>query len=163
MRIRWASAFTIATLALLVSAAAASQQRFPIFFQGTEKLVLRRLALDPTTSRVDHPADARVAIFQDELPAPGAALDDLQARVDSGLGLLIVMGPHIGPASLRTVTHNAVEQTGVVDVPIGPSMPPPARRSPPPSPMSDRSQICSQLRLAGTRPYASTNGAYSRS
>jgi hypothetical protein len=102
MRIRWASAFTIATLALLVSAAAASQQRFPVFYQGTEALVLRRLALDPSISRVDHLAHAQVAIFQDELPAPGAALDDLQARVASGLGLLIVIGPHIDPVSLWT-------------------------------------------------------------
>ncbi|HKF28793.1 MAG TPA: hypothetical protein VKB29_06175 [Candidatus Binataceae bacterium] len=120
MRIRWASAFTIATLALLVSAAAASLQRFPVFYQGAEALVLRRLALDPSTSRVDHPADAQVAIFQDELPTPGPALDDLEARVGSGLGLLIVMGPHIDPASLRTLTHDEVEQTGVVDAPMGP-------------------------------------------
>src|SRR5215471_8519383 len=118
MRIRWISAFAIVALALLGSAAAASQ-RFPIFYQGAEELVLRRLALDPSTIRVDHLADAQVAIFQDELPAPGAALDDLEARVDSGLGLLIVMGPQIDAASLQTLTHDALRLTGVVDVPMG--------------------------------------------
>src|SRR5215469_7550720 len=114
MRIRWISAFAIVALALLVSAAAASQ-RFPIFYRGAEELVLRRLALDPSTIRVDHLADAQVAIFQDQLPAAGAALDDLAARVHSGLGLLVVMGPHVDAASLKALTHDAIRQTGRVD------------------------------------------------
>jgi O-antigen/teichoic acid export membrane protein len=120
MRIRWASAFTIAAVALLLSEASASEQRFPIFYQGADPLVLGRLELDPSTIRVDNLAAAQVAIFQDQLPAPGTALDDLKARVGSGLGLLIVMGPHIDAASLQTLTNDAVTQTGVVDAPMGP-------------------------------------------
>jgi len=103
----------VATLALLVCIAAASEPQFPLFYQGTEELVLRRLELDASTTRVDNLANARTAVFQDELAPPGGALDDLKARVGAGMGLLVVLSPHLNATSLRTLTNGAVEQTGI--------------------------------------------------
>src|SRR5215472_12392978 len=119
MQVRRAAALAIVMLASwLAPAAGAAEQPFPIFYQGTESLVLRRLELDPSTIRVENLADARVAVLQGDLPASGAALDDLKARVESGMGLLIVTGPPIDAMSLKSLTNGAVDETGSVDVPM---------------------------------------------
>lgn len=101
--------------------AASSEAPFRLFYQGRETLILQRLELDPSTRKVSQLAGAQAAVYQGELPSPGAQLDELKACVESGMGLLIVLGNDVDPVSLKTLTDGAIEQTGMVDAPLGPS------------------------------------------
>lgn len=112
----------IALMALLVPCVEASSEApFPLFYEGSEALVLHRLELDPSTERVADLSDARVAVFQNQLPAPGPQLDKLRSRVESGMGLLIVLGPQIDRAALKAITDGTIGQTGALNAPLGPS------------------------------------------
>ncbi|HYB90326.1 MAG TPA: hypothetical protein VEC38_04695 [Candidatus Binataceae bacterium] len=120
-RIGRAAAVVALLIAAIAGTASAEEPQFPIYYQGAEDLVLSRLNLDPTTQRTANLADARTAVFQDGLPAKGAALDALKSRVEAGMGLVIVTGRHLDPAALESVTGGALRQTSTVDVPAGPS------------------------------------------
>ena len=92
-----------------------------IYYQGPESLVSHRLQLDPSTRSADSLANAQTAVYQDQLPPPGPELEALKARVASGMGLVLILGRDVDPASLKALTDGAVEQTGVVDAPPGPT------------------------------------------
>jgi O-antigen/teichoic acid export membrane protein len=106
---------------VFASAAFAAEPPPPIalFYQGRESLILHRLQLDPSTYVVDSLRDAQAAVYQDDLPPPGLALNALKSRVEAGMGLTVILGEDIDPAALNSLTDGAVEQTGVVDVPPG--------------------------------------------
>ncbi|HXW84770.1 MAG TPA: hypothetical protein VEJ86_10225 [Candidatus Binataceae bacterium] len=114
----------VTALLLSVPAAAADPAQgatpFPIYYQGAEDLVLTRLQLDPNTVVAPSLAEAKTAVFQNQLPPPGADLDALKARVASGMGLVLITGSEVSAASLAALTNGAVTQTGVVDEPPGP-------------------------------------------
>jgi len=116
----------ISMLLLLVAGVASSvfaaefEAPFLLHYEGRESLVLHRLQLDPST-RDAALSNAQAAVYQDQLPPPGPALDALKARVTDGMGLVMVLGADVDPASLKALTDGAVEQTGVVDAPPGPN------------------------------------------
>lgn len=118
--------FVIAMLLLLAvgvaraALAADSEAPFSLFYEGRESLVLHRLELDPSTHVVATVADAQAAAYQDQLPPPGPDLDALKARVNAGIGLVLILGADVDATSLKALTDGAVEQTGVVDAPSGP-------------------------------------------
>jgi O-antigen/teichoic acid export membrane protein len=105
--------------ALAAGRARAGELQFNIYYSGTEDLVLSRLMLDPATHRVANLNDAATAVYQDRLPPAGPDLSALSARVTSGMGLVIILGRHIDPATLAALTNGAIRQTGVVDVEHG--------------------------------------------
>ena len=112
-----ASMLMIALDAEGLAFAADVQPPFPLFYQGRESLILHRLQLDPTTRVVDALADAHAAVYQDQLPPLGPELDALKARLNDGMGLVVVLGADLDPASLKSLTDGAVEQTGTVEAP----------------------------------------------
>ncbi len=94
---------------------ASDQQPLRIFYSGRENLLLDRLALDPSTHRVGTLADAQVAVFDDTLPPPGPAMDQLRGFVISGNGLLVVLGKDTPPASLAALTNDAITEGNAVE------------------------------------------------
>jgi hypothetical protein len=117
---RFAQTVVLLLVALLVPAFAhASESQFNVYYSGTEELVLTRLLLDPSTRRVTNLEDAATAVYQDNLPPPGAELDALKARVASGMGVVLILGRHTDPAALASLTNGAIKQTGIVDVSHG--------------------------------------------
>ena len=118
---RTVSALLIALLASVIvpAAAHAAEPQFNIYYSGSEDLVLTRSLLDPSTHRVTNLDDAATAVYQDNLPAPGAELEALKARVASGMGVVLILGRHTDPASLASFTNGAIKQTGIVDVAHG--------------------------------------------
>ena len=112
----------ILLLATNASALAADvQPPFPLFYQGREALILHRLQLDPSTHPVGNLADARAAVYEDELPPAGPELDALKARIADGMGAVVILGADVDAASLKALTDGAIEQTGLVDAPDGPN------------------------------------------
>ncbi len=109
-----------ALLAAHVAIANAAGDSFRIFYRGQDDLVLERLKLDPSTVAADSLADAQAAVVQDALPTPGPELDALKARVESGMGLLLILGSHTDPAAIRALTDGALEQIGAVRTEEGP-------------------------------------------
>jgi O-antigen/teichoic acid export membrane protein len=109
-------------VSLLASAASAlaAEQPVELYYRGVENLVLRRLELDPSTHITTDLDKADVAVYQGLLPAPGPGLEALKARVQSGMGLLVIMGHDTDPAALETLTGGAVRQIGQVAVAPGP-------------------------------------------
>jgi O-antigen/teichoic acid export membrane protein len=112
-----------AAAALLAVAApsSAADEKFPVYYIGSEQLVLDRLKLDPATEAVSDLDSARTAVIQDALPPPGPALEALKRRVEQGMGLVIITGRNLDPASLDYLTDGAITQTGTVDAPLGPT------------------------------------------
>ncbi|HLI79540.1 MAG TPA: hypothetical protein VKV03_06135, partial [Candidatus Binataceae bacterium] len=100
--------------------AADAQAPFPLLYHGRESLILNRLLLDPSTKIVDALTGSRAAVYQDQLPPPGPELDTLKARINDGMGLVIILGADVDAASLKALTDGAVEQTGTVEAPAGP-------------------------------------------
>ena len=100
--------------------AAETEPPFSLFYQGRESLALHRLELDPSTHIVISPNDAQAAVYQDELPAPGPDLDALKARLEAGMGVVLILGADVDAAALEALTDGAIEQTGVVEAPSGP-------------------------------------------
>lgn len=112
-------------MAMLVGAAqtafaAETEPLFSLYYQGRESLVLHRLELDPSTHTVATLADAQAAVYQDQLPAVGPELEALKARVESGMGLVLVLGSDVDSSSLKALTDGAIERSGVVETPPGP-------------------------------------------
>src|SRR5216684_7005841 len=103
------SALAIAIILLCSVNALAGSAPFPFFYSGTEDLVLRRLKLDPSAHPVDALSKAEAAVIQDQLPA-GAQLEALKARINDGLGLLLILGRHTDSAALTSLTDGALEQ-----------------------------------------------------
>src|SRR6266851_3012874 len=101
--------------------ASAADSVFNVYYSGAEDLTLSRLQLDPTTHRVANLNDAATAVYQDNLPARGPELEALKARVNSGMGLLLILGRHTDRAALESLTGGNVKQTGIVDVASGPT------------------------------------------
>jgi O-antigen/teichoic acid export membrane protein len=101
--------------------AADAEAPFSIYYQGRESLILHRLELDPSTRTVATLTDTQAAVYQDQLPPPGPELNALKARVSEGMGLVVILGADVDPASLKALTDGAIEQTGVVDAPPGPN------------------------------------------
>jgi O-antigen/teichoic acid export membrane protein len=99
--------------------AADARPLFPLFYQGRESLILHRLQLDPSTHVVDTLTDARAAVYQDQLPPPGPELAALKARINDGMGLVLVLGADVDTAALNALTDGAVEQTGTVEAAAG--------------------------------------------
>ena len=101
------------------SLAADAEPPFPLFYRGRESLILHRLQLDPSTEAVESLTGARSAAYQDQLPAPGPELDALKARINDGMGLVVILGADSNAASIKALTDGAIEQTGVVAAPEG--------------------------------------------
>ena len=99
--------------------AAEAEPPFSLYYQGRESLVLHRLELDPSTKVVTALADAQAAVYQDQLPPPGPDLDALKARVNAGMGIVLILGADVDASSLKALTDGAVEQTGVVERAFG--------------------------------------------
>jgi hypothetical protein len=111
---RLARNLTALLIALALPASApAADAAFNIYYSGEEDLVLSRLLLDPTTHRTTTLADAATAVYQDNLPPTGPQLDALKARVNSGMGVVLILGRHTDAAALESLTGGAVKQTGV--------------------------------------------------
>jgi O-antigen/teichoic acid export membrane protein len=113
----------LATILLTLGAGAAlayTGQPLPIFYRGSENLILDRLALDPSTHRVDALAQAQVAVFDETLPALGPEMDQLKGFVVAGGGLLIVLGKDTPPASLAALTNDNLQEGNQVEAAEGP-------------------------------------------
>ena len=95
-------------------------QPLPIFYRGSENLILDRLALDPSTHRVDTLANAQVAVCDETLPAPGPEMDQLKGFVVAGGGLLVVLGKDTPAASLATLTNDDLQEGNQVEAAKGP-------------------------------------------
>src|SRR5579872_7479889 len=80
--------------------AAEAESPFSLFYQGRESPVLHRLELDPSTHIAATLNDAQAVVYQDELPAPGPDLDALKARLEAGMGLVLILGADVDAASL---------------------------------------------------------------
>jgi O-antigen/teichoic acid export membrane protein len=109
-------------IALLLGSAVASlaeEKPVTIYYQGVEKLVLRRLELDPSTRVTTDLGSADVAVYQGVLPPVGAELDALKARVRAGMGLVVITGRAIEPPALADLTGGAIRQSGEVAVAAG--------------------------------------------
>ncbi len=119
-RLRLAPSILVLFIFSIVGTAMAAEAEppFSLYYLGNESLILHRLELDPST-HVTTLADAQAAVYQDQLPPPGPEFDALKARVQSGMGLVLVLGAEMNAASLQSLTDGAVEQTGVVDAPPG--------------------------------------------
>ena len=104
---------------LIPTFAHAADSQFNIYYSGSEDLVLNRLLLDPTTHRVANLDDAATAVYQDNLPPAGPELDALEARVASGMGVVLILGRHTDATALASFTNGAIKQTGIVDVSAG--------------------------------------------
>src|SRR5579862_3824689 len=101
-------------------ALAHTSQPLPLFYHGSESLILDRLELDPSTLRADRLDDAHSAVFDDTLPAQGPDMDQLRGFVVGGGGLLVVLGKGTSPASLAALTDNAVQEGNAVVAAEGP-------------------------------------------
>jgi O-antigen/teichoic acid export membrane protein len=108
-------------LALATGAALAStEQPLRLFYKGPENLILERLALDPSTHRVEALANAQCAVFDDTLPPPGPEMDQLKGFVISGNGLVVVLGKDTPAASLAALTNDAIGEGNSVQAAEGP-------------------------------------------
>jgi O-antigen/teichoic acid export membrane protein len=115
----------LASLTVLVPPAIGSSARptaaqFRIFYQGKDDLVRESLALDRTTTFTDL-ADAQVAVFQGELWEAGPQLQQLKARINEGMGLLLILGPGVSSSALQALTDGAIIETGTVSSAAGDS------------------------------------------
>ncbi len=113
----------LATILLALASGAAlasSEQPLQFFYSGRDNLILQRLILDPSIHRVDTLANAQVAVYQDTLPPPGPAMDQLKGFVISGNGLMVILGKNTPAASLAALTNNAIEEGNPVEAAQGP-------------------------------------------
>ncbi len=113
----------LATIFLSLATGAALAYTEPplaLFYSGREDLVLERLALDPSTHRVDALANVQCAVFDDTLPEPGPQMDRLKGFIIGGMGLVVVLGKDTPAASLAALTNQAIQEGNSVEAAEGP-------------------------------------------
>ncbi|HLI79659.1 MAG TPA: oligosaccharide flippase family protein [Candidatus Binataceae bacterium] len=113
----------LATVLITLAAPAAcayAASPLSLFYRGRDNLIIDRLALDPSTHRVDALANAQCAVFHETLPSPGSEMDQLRGFVVSGGGLLVVLGKDTPPASLAALTDDNIQEGNPVEAAEGP-------------------------------------------
>lgn len=100
--------------------ASAAEQPLKLYYSGRQQMVLSRLRLDPSTVVTNQLGDAQCAVFKNQLPPPGPDIEKLRGWVVGGMGLVVVLGRDLNPASLAALTDNGIKVTSFVEAAPGP-------------------------------------------